>query len=113
MSFHTDYEAWVRMTDPQYCPVCRSEPMPPGMVDIVELPHSWLDAEPVDCLRGALPQLAYANLVFVWCSVQQLGFLMADGHFARPGPRLVDGVEVLAGILHPEVHATSPHCRRV
>jgi fucose 4-O-acetylase-like acetyltransferase len=37
----------------------------------------------VDCLRGALPQLAYANLVFVWCSVQQLGFLMADGHFAR------------------------------
>ncbi|MBL0749841.1 cobalamin-binding protein [Nocardioides baculatus] len=25
----------------------------------------------------------------------------ADGHFARPGPRLVDGVEVLAEILHP------------
>jgi iron complex transport system substrate-binding protein len=26
----------------------------------------------------------------------------ADGHFARPGPRLVDGVEVLAEILHPQ-----------
>lgn len=26
----------------------------------------------------------------------------ADGHFARPGPRLVDGVEVLAEILHPD-----------
>jgi iron complex transport system substrate-binding protein len=26
----------------------------------------------------------------------------ADAHFVRPGPRLVDGVEVLAGILHPE-----------
>lgn len=25
----------------------------------------------------------------------------ADGLFARPGPRLVEGVEVLAGILHP------------
>ncbi|HEY8699818.1 MAG TPA: acyltransferase [Arthrobacter sp.] len=37
----------------------------------------------VDCLRGALPMLAYANLVFLWCAVQQLGFLMADGHFAR------------------------------
>ncbi|MCW2739486.1 cobalamin-binding protein [Nocardioides sp.] len=37
----------------------------------------------------------------------------ADGHFARPGPRLVDGVEALAGILHPEAHAPSPHCRRV
>jgi iron complex transport system substrate-binding protein len=27
----------------------------------------------------------------------------ADGLFARPGPRLVGGIEVLAGILHPEV----------
>ncbi|WP_430929472.1 acyltransferase family protein [Pseudarthrobacter sulfonivorans] len=37
----------------------------------------------VDCFRGALPMLAYANLVFLWCAVQQLGFLMADGYFAR------------------------------
>ncbi|RYB95149.1 cobalamin-binding protein [Nocardioides oleivorans] len=26
----------------------------------------------------------------------------ADGLFARPGPRLVEGIEVLAGILHPD-----------
>lgn len=37
----------------------------------------------VDCLRGTLPLLAYANLVFLWCAVQQLGFLAADGRFAR------------------------------
>ncbi len=38
----------------------------------------------------------------------------ADGHFARPGPRLVDGVEVLAGIFHPDDgEAPSAHCRRV
>ena len=37
----------------------------------------------------------------------------ADGHFARPGPRLVDGVEVLAGILHPEADHESGHSRRV
>lgn len=37
----------------------------------------------------------------------------ADGHFARPGPRLVDGVEVLAGILHPGTNAPSDHARRV
>ena len=37
----------------------------------------------------------------------------ADGQFARPGPRLVDGVEVLAGILHPEVQAPSPDARPV
>jgi iron complex transport system substrate-binding protein len=27
----------------------------------------------------------------------------ANASFARPGPRLVDGIEALAGILHPEV----------
>jgi iron complex transport system substrate-binding protein len=27
----------------------------------------------------------------------------ANASFARPGPRLVDGVEALAGILHPDV----------
>ncbi len=29
----------------------------------------------------------------------------ANASFARPGPRLVDGVEALAGILHPDVAA--------
>lgn len=37
----------------------------------------------------------------------------ADGHFARPGPRLVDGVEALAGILHPDAVAPSPYARLV
>lgn len=37
----------------------------------------------------------------------------ADGHFARPGPRLVDGVEALAGILHPGAVEPSAHCRQV
>jgi len=37
----------------------------------------------------------------------------ADGHFARPGPRLVDGVEVLAGILHPAAVTPSPYAQRV
>jgi iron complex transport system substrate-binding protein len=26
----------------------------------------------------------------------------ASGHFSRPGPRLIDGVETLAAILHPD-----------
>jgi iron complex transport system substrate-binding protein len=30
----------------------------------------------------------------------------ADAAFVRPGPRLVDGVEALAGICHPDVHPT-------
>lgn len=36
----------------------------------------------------------------------------ADGHFARPGPRLVDGVEVLAWILHPDAVEPSPYATR-
>jgi iron complex transport system substrate-binding protein len=27
----------------------------------------------------------------------------ATSYFSRPGPRVVDGVEILARILHPEV----------
>ena len=37
----------------------------------------------------------------------------ADGHFARPGPRLVEGVETLAGILHPDAGAAPAHARQV
>lgn len=36
----------------------------------------------VDCFRGALPALAFINMLFVWCAVQQFGFFIADGFFA-------------------------------
>jgi iron complex transport system substrate-binding protein len=32
----------------------------------------------------------------------QLWAVDANASFARPGPRLVDGVEALAAILHPD-----------
>jgi peptidoglycan/LPS O-acetylase OafA/YrhL len=53
----------------------------------------------VDCLRGALPDLANANLVFVWCAVQQLGFLAADGYFSRLSRSGLLGVAVAAHLL--------------
>jgi iron complex transport system substrate-binding protein len=38
----------------------------------------------------------------------------ASAHFSRPGPRLVDGVEILAAALHPEVcHTEVRHLVRV
>jgi iron complex transport system substrate-binding protein len=37
----------------------------------------------------------------------------ANASFARPGPRLVDGVEALAGILHPDRVDPSPIALRV
>jgi len=53
MSFHNNFDQWLAMTERQNCPVCQQLPMPEGMVDIVELPNSWLNVEPVECLRGA------------------------------------------------------------
>lgn len=32
----------------------------------------------------------------------------ASGYFSRPGPRLAGGVEILAGILHPEAETAAP-----
>ena len=37
----------------------------------------------------------------------------ADGIVVRPGPRLVDGVEAIAAILHPDVVPGSAAIRRV
>lgn len=53
----------------------------------------------VDCFRGALPLLAYANLVFLWCAVQQLGFLKADGHFSRLSRSSLVGLIAAANLL--------------
>lgn len=53
----------------------------------------------VDCFRGVLPMLAYANLVFLWCAVQQLGFLTADGHLARLTRSGLIGIILAANLL--------------
>ena len=45
----------------------------------------------VDCLRGMMPPLAYLNMVFLWCAVQQLGFFLADGGRWPSGPRRAGG----------------------
>lgn len=63
MSFHIKYERWKNWADPQNCPVCKQLPMPEGMVDIVELPASWLSAEPVECLKGACHLTAKRHVV--------------------------------------------------
>ena len=32
----------------------------------------------------------------------------ANSHFSNPSPRIVDGIELIAGILHPEIFTSSP-----
>ncbi|MGO4490744.1 acyltransferase [Arthrobacter sp. 2YAF22_2] len=57
----------------------------------------------VDCARGALAWLAYANMVFLWCAVQQLGFFVADRRMPGIGPSgllgLVAASNLLLGLL--------------
>jgi len=41
-------------------------------------------------------------------AVPEIYALPADALFSRPGPRVVDGIELLASLLHPEAGAAAP-----
>lgn len=53
----------------------------------------------VDSLRGAVPVLAFVNMVFVWCAVQQLGFFMADGFFEHRSRTWLVGAIIVSNVL--------------
>jgi iron complex transport system substrate-binding protein len=57
-------------------------------------------AEQAEVVRRELPEAQ------VWA-------IDGDAVVVRPGPRLVDGVEAIASILHPDVVEPSLHVRRV
>lgn len=61
-------------------------------------------SDAVDQARSVLDQLP--NSIPVWA-------IDADGLVVRPGPRLVDGVEAIASILHPDVVGPSPSVQQV
>lgn len=53
----------------------------------------------VDCFRGAFPTFAYINMVFVWCAVQQLGFILADGRLDRWSRRQLLGLVAASNLM--------------
>ncbi|RKR19893.1 acyltransferase-like protein [Arthrobacter oryzae] len=53
----------------------------------------------VDCLRGVLPMLAYLNMVFLWCAVQQIGFIVADSRPLHPSRPALFGIIVASNAL--------------
>ncbi|WP_307048259.1 acyltransferase family protein [Arthrobacter oryzae] len=53
----------------------------------------------VDCFRGSLPPLAYANIVFLWCAVQQLGFILADVPVRVPSASTLVGIVIASNLL--------------
>lgn len=66
-----------------------------GPEELVFMPCGYrLDAAVVEAMAFAdRPELA---------GVRRIHAVDADAYFSRPGPRLVDGVELLASVLHPD-----------
>ncbi len=107
MSFHHDYARWLYESDPKNCPVCNQAPMPEGMVDVIELPNSWLDAEPLDCLKGACSVVAKVHAVELYdLNDQQLLELMKEVQvYARALKTVTEAVKI-----NYEIHGnTAPH----
>jgi iron complex transport system substrate-binding protein len=58
-----------------------------------------------------LRQLPQSNLPAGWADLPavrsgDVWAVDATSYFSRPGPRVLDGIEILARILHPEVFGT-------
>jgi diadenosine tetraphosphate (Ap4A) HIT family hydrolase len=107
MSFHHDYENWARMTLRENCPACNQLPMPEGMVDIAELPGSWLDAEPTACLKGTCCMVSKFHAVELYdLADDELLCLMQDvARCARALKKVTNAVKI-----NYEIHGnTVPH----
>ena len=107
MSFHTDYAGWQHLAKPENCPVCNAAPMPPGMEDLFEREHSWLNAEPRECIRGACHVTAKVHAIelFDLDDARLLGLMRDVAAYAR-ALKAVTG----ATKINYEIHGNSlPH----
>lgn len=107
MSFHDNYQKWQLMVDPRNCPVCKQEPMPEGMEDIVELANSWLSSERFECLPGACHLIAKKHVVelFEFTDTELLS-LMKEVQLCAKALKEVTG----AVKINYEIHGnTVPH----
>lgn len=64
-------------------------------------------------LERSAQELSKASLPAEWSKLPAVGadrVFVVDGssYFNRPGPRLIEGVEILASLLHPEVFRDAP-----
>jgi iron complex transport system substrate-binding protein len=60
-----------------------------------------------DAPRAHAEALAYADRLAA-LGAGEVVAVDANAYFSRPGPRLVDGLELLAHVLHPEAVPTAP-----
>ncbi len=81
--------------------------MPEGMVDIVELPNSWLSAEPVECLKGACHLMAKQHVIELYelHNDELLAFMKEVQLCARALKTVTNAVKI-----NYEIHGNSvPH----
>jgi iron complex transport system substrate-binding protein len=60
-----------------------------------------------DAPRAHAEGLSYAREL-VGCNAGRIVAVNASAYFSRPGPRLIDGLELLAHVLHPEQVPSAP-----
>jgi iron complex transport system substrate-binding protein len=64
-------------------------------------------------LDGAVAEAAPLPELPALAGAEQLWAVDANAYFSRPGPRVVDGVELLASLLHPDAVAHRPGATRL
>ena len=107
MSFHHDYAKWESRSKKENCKICNHAPMPEGMEDLFELPYSWLDAEPAECIKGACHVVAkfHAVELFDLTDEQLLGIMKEVQLYARALKKVTNAVKI-----NYEIHGnTVPH----
>ena len=107
MSFLNDYEKWKYLSKKENCPVCNDESMPKDMEDVYELKYSWLNAEPVECLKGACHVTAkfHAIELFDLDDEQLFGFMKETQKYAKALKKVTKAIKI-----NYEIHGnTLPH----
>lgn len=107
MSFHSNYEKWIFEARQENCPVCNSEPMPDGMIDVFETPFTWLNAEPKECIKWACHVTAKTHAVelFELNEEQLLGIMKDVQMYAKAIQKITRVIKI-----NYEIHGnTLPH----
>ena len=107
MSFHTDFEKWKEQSKKENCPVCNDEDMPEGMEDLYEAEYTWLNAEPVECIKGACHVTAKFHVIELYdlSDEQLMGFMKEVQIYAEALKKVTDAVKI-----NYEIHGnTLPH----
>jgi len=107
MSFHTNFEKWKEQSKKENCPVCNDEDMPEGMEDLYEAEYTWLNAEPVECLKGAchVTSKFHAIELYDLTDDQLMGFMKEVQIYAEALKKVTNAVKI-----NYEIHGnTLPH----